>query len=244
LLVAERVETQTELTWCQEAGFDLFQGFFLERPETITRGRAPEGSRLAALQIMTVLNDPRASADQLEEAISRDVTLSYRLLRLINSAAYGVASPVDSLHRAIVYLGRDTVRAWVTLLLLSGMNGKPNELLTKALISARMCERLAATARPDDMHACFTVGLFSVLDAVLDTPMAELVTHLPLAPAVSRALTHGDGPVGELLTLTRAYERCAWSELSAPRAVTDSVLREAYLDALRWTRRLDGALAA
>lgn len=243
-LVAERVETEQEFKACLAAGFGLFQGFFLERPETISRGRAPDGNRLVALQTMALLNDERSTVAQLEDAISRDVMLSYRLLRLMNSAAYGVAGRVDSLHTAIVYLGRDIVRAWVSMLLLSGMNGKPNELLTKGLVRAKMCERLAGRVEPDLTHGSFTAGLFSILDAVLDTPMADLVEQLPLETYVSRALTDRDGPIGGLLAATIAYERCAWEELAGLSALTDVDLKEAYLKVLLWTRGLSKALAA
>jgi EAL and modified HD-GYP domain-containing signal transduction protein len=241
-LVAERVETNAELRWCLERDFGLFQGFFLERPETLRGGRTPDGNRLAALRTMALLNDPQATVDQLEEAIGRDVLLSYRLLRLMNSAAHAVARRVDSIRQAIIYLGRDTVRTWVTLLLLSGMNGKPTELLTMGLVRARMCERLAARLRPDHAHSAFTAGLFSVLDAVLDMPMEQLINLLPLTAEVSEALTAHRGPVGHLLSATIAYQRCDWSRV-ADLGMPSTDLRDCYLEAIRWAGGLNEAVS-
>lgn len=236
-LVAERVETQAELETCRHDGFDFFQGYFLARPASVQRQRAPDGNRLASLQTLALLNAPGTSIDQLEVAISRDVTLGYRLLRVINSAAYGLTNRVESLRQAIVYLGRDTIRNWVSLLLLSGLNNKPIELLNTGLVRARMCERIADAVNSDQSHAYFTAGLFSILDAVLDTTMAQLVASLPLTPDISLALTDRRGPIGSALAACIAYERCDWDALACP-GLSAGDLGNAYLDALAWARAL------
>lgn len=240
-LVAERVETRAELDACLADGFDLFQGYFLEKPSTLQKPRAPDGDRLSALQTLALLNAPGTTVDQLEAAISRDVTLSYRLLRVINSAASGLAGRVESLRQAIVHLGRDTIRNWVSLLLLSGMNSKPAELLSTGLVRARMCERIGDRVHPDQAHAYFTTGLFSILDAVLDTTMAQLVSSLPLTPEITQALTRREGPIGAALATCIAYEHCDWEHLACE-GMTSEELRDAYLEALAWSRGLMGSL--
>jgi EAL and modified HD-GYP domain-containing signal transduction protein len=131
----------------------------------------------------------------------------------------------------------------VSLLLLSGLNGKPPELLTNGLVRARMCERIADAIDPDQAHAYFTTGLFSILDVVLDTSMAQLVAALPLTPEISEALTDRRGPLGRALAACIAYECCRWDELSCP-GVSESDLRHAYLDALVWSRTMTTVAAA
>jgi EAL and modified HD-GYP domain-containing signal transduction protein len=242
-LVGERVETHADLENCLEDGFDYFQGFFLARPATLQRHRAPDGDRMSALQTLALLNAPTTTAEQLERAISRDVTLSYRLLRVLNSAGCGLAGRVESLRQAIVHLGRNTIRNWVVLLLLSGMSNKPVELLTTGLVRARMCERIGEAINPNQADAYFTAGLFSILDAVLDTSMAQLVASLPLTPEVGQALTNRRGPIGRALAACIAYERWEWAELSnAPLPAAD--LQTAYLDALTWARTLTSGIGA
>jgi EAL and modified HD-GYP domain-containing signal transduction protein len=242
LTVAERVETRDDLAFCRDAGFDFFQGFFLARPATLQRQRPPRGDRLAALQILALLNDASAPIDQLETAISRDVTLSYRLLRVINSAAFGMLGRIESLRQAIVHLGRARIRSWVSLLVLSGLSDKPPELLTTGLVRARMCEMLAERVDPRQASAYFTAGLFSVLDAILDTPMEQLVASLPLSRAIGQALVAREGQLGEMLEITMAYERCEWAEVGGDR-LTLADVRDAYLEAVRWALSLREAVA-
>jgi EAL and modified HD-GYP domain-containing signal transduction protein len=241
-LVAERVETHDDLETCRREGFDLFQGYFLARPATLQQPRAPNGDRLTALQTLSLLNAPEATVEQVAAAISRDLTLSYRLLRVINSAAFGLSGRIESLGQAILYLGRDTIRNWVSLLVLSGLSDKPAELLTTGLVRARTCEQLALIHSPQLAPAAFTAGLFSILDAVLDTPMPHLVSQLPLTPEISRALVDHSGALGSILGASIAYERCEWTRLAGG-SIDAGPLRDAYLEAVDWTRGLTAVLA-
>ena len=233
-LVAERLETQADFERVRELGFDLFQGFFLARPTVMARQR-PSASRLAALRVLTLLDEPNVSYDRLEEAISCDVTLAMKVLRVINSAAFGLSRQVESLRQALVLLGQRRVHTWVALTVLAGLNDKPAELLTTALVRAKMCEGLGHRSQPERDHSYFTVGLLSSLDVMLDAQLDDVVASLPLTEDVASALTARAGPMGQALSTALAYENCDWEGvLRAGGHYAPDVLRRTYLDALAW----------
>ncbi len=235
-LLAERVETREEFDHCLGLGFDYFQGFFLARP-TIVHGQRRSRNQLSMLRLVVLLEDPSVPIDRIEEAISLDPTLSYRLLKVINSAAFGLSCEVESLRQALVLLGLKRIQSWVTMLVMAGLSKKPPALLASALTRAKMCEMLAAHLMPDRAASCFTVGLFSALDAMLDQPMGEILGAVPLSDDVRTALIEGAGPMGVLLQDVLRYERCAWDELSCP-TITPAQFRAAYLEAIAWSRTL------
>lgn len=239
-IVIERIETHEDLELCKQLGCDFYQGYFLAKPALLKQHRAPSAARLTALQTLALLGDPNATVEQLENAIGRDVTLSYRLLRVINSAAFAMSGRVDSLRQAVLFLGRERIRSWVSLLVLSGLSDKPSELLAIGMIRARMCEQLADFVEPGHRAAYFTTGLFSILDAVLDTPMEQLLASLPLAPSVTQALLARSGPLGETLNVVIANERCEWTSSSS--GLTDTQVREAYLEAVKWASQMNGSV--
>jgi EAL and modified HD-GYP domain-containing signal transduction protein len=224
-LLAEKVETQADHERCAALGFDLFQGYFFCKPETMsTRGVAP--SRLAMLQLVAALNDPEIEISRLEELISRDVALSYRLLRYVNSAFFGLRREVDSIGRAATLLGLETLKRWATLTVFAGIEEKPRELIVTGLARARFCElagpRRFGQSAPETL---FTLGLFSVLDALMDAPMGELLSRLPFPPDMTAALVNRKGAKGQLLTAAIACERGEFP---------DPELDEIQVEAMRW----------
>ena len=230
ILLAEKVEDRAEYRVCQELGFDAFQGYYFATPEPVQSRRAPT-QMLGALA--TLVRAGPLEFEDLEQLISRDAGLSQRFLRLANSAFYAARSPVGSIRRALIRLGTDTVRQWALLLLLSGLRDRPDHLLTLALQRARLCELVAhedPTAEPD---RAFTTGLLSILDALLNRPMDQLLAELPLDERLTNALLEREGPEGQLLAAVVAYERgnfeaCAEHGLSLPS------LSSAYHQALEW----------
>src|SRR5690606_38576097 len=149
-------------------GFDLFQGYFLARPKIIKGCKITENKQ-AVLQLLSVLHDPEVSLDRVEKLVARDPMLSYKLLRLVNSAAFALPRTIESLRQAITLLGLDIIKNWVNLLAMANLGDKPIELSIAALTRARMCEIIAAkmTGRPRQ-DTFFTVGLLSTLDAFMD----------------------------------------------------------------------------
>ncbi|MCP1726409.1 EAL and modified HD-GYP domain-containing signal transduction protein [Natronospira proteinivora] len=234
-LVAERVETQEAFNMAMDLGFDYFQGFFLCEPEVIHRQRLPD-NKLSILRLLARLQDPDVGPKELEQIIKQDVTLSYKLLRCVNSAYYGLSLEVSSIHHAIVYLGLPAVRNWVRLLVLAGLQDRPPELIRIALTRAKMCEVLSEHAPNLSREMAFTVGLFSVLDALMNMPMEQILERVPLSEEVDRALVDGKGAYGVLLGFVKAYERGDWETIESGPYPADAV-KQAYLDALESAER-------
>ena len=234
VLLAEKVETPEHLEFCRDLGFDLFQGYFLCRPKVVGGHRIP-ANRLATLRLLAKLQDPHVEIDALERIIREDLSLSYKLLRLINSAFYGLPQKVESIRQTLVLLGLHHIRAWVSLLTLSALDDKPDELMVTAMIRARMCEQLAERAGVMNPDVYFTAGLFSTLDALLDMSMEDIVEQLPLAQELNGALLHRDGRMGEALECVVAYERGDWDRVAFGR-LEAAAIRGAYLDAVEWSQ--------
>lgn len=229
-LIAERVETQEQFELAQALGFDYFQGYFLCKPEMLERDRLPD-NKLNVLRVLAKLEEPDTGPKELEKIIRTDVTLSYKLLRCVNSAYYGLSLEIESVHHAIVYLGMPAVRNWVRLLILAGMTDRPPELIKIALTRAKMCEILSAHAPNLSKETAFTVGLFSILDALLNAPMDNILTQVPLSDEIDRALAEEKGPYGVLLHLVKAHEQGDWDRLEEGPYPTDA-FRAAYLQGL------------
>lgn len=239
-LLAEKVETQRHFDFCRELGFDYFQGYFFARP-TIIQGKQLPPNQVTLLQLLAKLQSPDCELEEVEEIIAHDVGISYKLLKIINSSYYGLGKKVDSIQHALVVLGLNVVKQWTTILCLSTVQGKPDELINLSLIRAKMCERLA------ELFACrqgpaFTVGLFSLLDALLDQPQEKLVSHLPLAEEVSQALVARSGELGKLLSNVIVYEHGDWAALEGA-ASQRAYLGEAYLEAVAWASEVRAQLA-
>lgn len=145
------------------------------------------------LSLIARLQNPDIELREVEQVIAQDVILSFRLLRYINCATFGLRREVDSIRQALMLLGLATVRNWATLLLSQIDNHKPRELMTIALIRARMCELLANSDPAIDDNQAFTVGLFSLLDAMLDQPMETLLDQIPLSMPIKLALLDRGG---------------------------------------------------
>lgn len=241
-LLAEKVETRAMFEVCMEAGFHYFQGFFLAKPNVI-QGTSIPASRLNLLRLLGALQDPACDIGVVQQVVSQDVTLSYRLLRHINAALYGMPRRIESVHETVLYLGLSTVRNLACLFLLANVDDKPHQLVMTAMLRARMCEELARVRALPDVHSYFTVGLFSALDALLDVPMARILEKLPLANELQRALLEREGPMGAALSCALAYEQGDWGNvalLGIPRAA----IKRAFLEAVAWAERVDGELAS
>ena len=233
ILIAEKVLTQNDFEFCKNMGFDLFQGYFFCEPKLIAGHHTPT-SRLSILHLLAEIQKPDVSFEYLEDLIAKDVSLSYRLLRYINSASYNLPRKIDSIHQAITLLGLKTVKFLITIMAQSKFDDKPYELMITSLVRARMCELVAADIGVEH-DSIFVVGLFSTLDALLDKPMNEVLESLPLSAEVNQAILIKQGPLGDVLHSVMAYEKGAWDELNRL-PITNHQLKSNYLQALQWTR--------
>lgn len=233
-LVAQKVETHAEFEWCKTQGFDYFQGYFLSKPKVVELQRLPD-SKINTLRLIAELQKPDITPEDLEAIIRSDMALHYRLLRTVNSTYYGLAVEVKSIAHAGVILGMATVKRWAHLQLVAGSDETPAEIIRQALIRARMCELLIPTLPKETRDTAFTTGMFSLLEAILDSPMALIVSHLPLDQDVVDALVRHEGPYGRLLKTVISYEYADWEALNNGLFSMDD-LASCYLEAVNWAR--------
>jgi EAL and modified HD-GYP domain-containing signal transduction protein len=229
--IALKVETREEYEACRAMGFDGFQGYFFAEPAVVS-GRTAPTHRLGVLTQL-VAPDRQASFEEIERVISQDAGLSHKLVRLASSAFVGARQQVSSVRQALILLGTVAVRRWAMLLALSGLTDRPQHLLNVGLVRARLCELLADAhplAVPD---RAFTVGLFSVVDALLGKPMQALLDELPFDSRITHALLDHDGPEGRLLAAVLAYERGDFNDV-ARFGVGLPVVAGAYREAIDW----------
>ncbi len=234
-LLAEKIETHEDFEWTKELGFDYFQGFFFARPKKFT-AQSIRPNRLAVLRILATLQNPDCDISELEELISNDVSMSYKILRIINSALYSMPRTIDSVKQAIMALGLKAIRDWVAIISLTDIDDKPRELVALSLQRARMMQSLAQH-KQQDPDAAFTVGLFSCIDALMDQPMNQIMSELPLANDIVRALLDHEGAMGELLDFVIRYEKGDWEQLASEHLGADEI-RQHYLESIQWSSDL------
>ncbi len=245
-LVAEKIEDYETYERCKATGFDLFQGYFFCQPKTVT-GKGIPTNRLSQMQLVAALQNPNVELEELNDVISRDLGVSYRLLRFINSAYFSLPRKVSSVKEALVLLGQRNVRSWAMLVTLAGIDDQPSELVRTALARAKMCELVAQAIDAPDPEIHFTTGLFSVLDAFMNMRMEDVLSELPLAPEVSHALLSFEGPVGDVLSWVLAYENGGFAALEGAGPLAERMLRDSYVQAIAWadeTRRSAGDATA
>lgn len=203
-LLAEKVETEAEHMACVAMGFDAFQGYYFAKP-AVLRTVATPTHNLSAVSDLVRVGSP-LTFEELADLITKDPGLSHRFLRLVNSALYPSRSAVGSIHEGLARLGTIAVRRWAVVMVLSQIVDRPGFLLTLGLQRARTCELLAGqlpSARP---NRCFTVGLLSVLDSLVNRPMEGLLSQLPLDERINQALLCGEGSEGQILSAVIAHE--------------------------------------
>jgi EAL and modified HD-GYP domain-containing signal transduction protein len=233
------VQNYEDYEVCKAAGADLFEGRFFCQPKP-GRHELPL-TRIPTVRLLTALQNPDVRLQDLEELVRYNLPLSYKLLNFTNSTYVGLSRPVESVKHAVGLVGIERIRKWASMLLFSTIEDKPRELFTVAAVRARMCEQLADSDDEWRQSVFFTVGLLSVLDAVLDRPIAEVVGTLPLCAEVRDALIQGSGILGATLHAVRDYEAGDF-ESEHLRPFHPSLVRNAYFDALHWTRTVSNGL--
>lgn len=240
-LLAEKVETLDEFHLAQQEGFVYFQGYFFCKPEIIQGRRMPE-SRLSKMQLIKAINAAEPDFAEVTEAIKHDMSLTYKLLCYINSAAFGLSKEVESIHHAVVFLGVKALRKWVTFLTMAELGEeKTSEILYNALLRARFCELLAPKMglRPaaEDL---FLMGLFSRVDAIMDMPIETILREIPLSQDIKTTLMGQEHQYGYVYEFVQAYERADWAvieEICAELSLEPDQIPDLYFEALDWTHQ-------
>jgi len=225
-LVADCVESYDELRSAAKQGFNQFQGTFLSRPDAFRNTRAP-AVQIAALELVTLLQNPDADLSDIAEVIRRDVSLSYRILKVVNSAQYSLTRPLSSIEEAVMLVGTKQIVEWVGMISMSKLNDKPSELTRVAMVRARVCESLAHRLGRQDVQRFQVVGLFSVIEALLDVPAEKVLASLPLSPEIVDAIVSSGGIMGEVLKGVIAYEAGDWQRAHIV-GINDDVLASAF----------------
>jgi len=241
-LLAEKVETHEEFNIAEQMGFEYFQGNFFCKPEII-RGREITSSNVNLLRIIAEVNKPDFQFDEVEDIIATDLSISYKLLRYINSAFFNRVNDITSIKQALVYLGVNELRRFVSIIALSIISeDKPNELIRKACIRARFCQQLGPLGDFKDTHdSLFMIGLFSNIDAILNVPMTDIMEKLPLSPQITDVLTARTGDMADYLNLVEHYEGGAWDnvkKLSSDLCVKEDAIPPIYLEACEWANSM------
>jgi EAL and modified HD-GYP domain-containing signal transduction protein len=245
-LLAEKVRSATLRDACLEAGFELFHGYGLGHGENRAGRDLPIGHlRIAAL--MQKIRDIDVTDGQIEELFRTDLSLSYKLLRMVNSAAVG-ARGVESIGHAIRLLGRETLYRWLALLFLASAadTGVRAEVVQTSLMRARLCELIAGSiGQGASAGALYITGLLSLLDVLLAMPMVELVGQMGVTAEVRQALLSREGLHGSVLRLVEAYDLGDWNEFTARSTdlgIGSLEVGAHYLEALRWAGELAASL--
>lgn len=237
--LAEKVETHQDFASAYEAGFQFFQGYYFSKPELL-KNRQVEPEKLTTLRLLQEICRDEVDFNRVEKIIVSDVSLSYLLLRYVNAAAYRAIEPISSFKQALVYLGEEKIKMFVSAVATAhAAIDKPRELYSLSLQRARMCEMLAASSRlPIVKDKAFLTGMFSLLDALLDNSLEQILTVLPLEPEVQDALLNHHGELGQMLALLDAYDQADWAQISAycqALGIKEEMVAKSYQHALKWS---------
>ncbi len=243
LLLAKKVDSQEDFERCKALGFTYFQGSFLSEPKVVKYKTLPS-NKVLLMEILAKTQNPDVEFDELEELISQDVGISFKFLRLINSANFGLSKKVESLHQAMMLLGLKQIKSWVSLTALSNIDSIPQELTDMSIMRAHMCKSLAEKAGIDNADAYFTVGMFSLLDAIMSKSMASILKSLPFSEEINEALLRvkGGTNMGEALDCVIAHEQSEWHMIKFAN-LTALEIKEVYIDTLEWCRGVRSQLA-
>jgi len=246
--IAEHVENADAAVAAIDAGFPLLQGYYFCRPTTFLAAQVP-ARRLAYIKLLSALNREDVSMDEIEELVSHDLSLSVRVLRAVNSAAFGIRHEITSLRHALVLLGLAQVRKWASVWAMAGLSeGDSAGIVGMSLVRARCCEYLGEVMPDREKSGYFLLGLCSLLDVILRRPMRIAIEDLPLPDLIRGALLGEENVARTVLETIVHYERGEWDAAYA-RAdqlnVHFDLLPDIYADAIRWARDLgDFAVAA
>ncbi|HSZ19494.1 MAG TPA: HDOD domain-containing protein [Candidatus Acidoferrum sp.] len=241
-MLAEKVETHEEYAAGLQMGYSLFQGYFFCRPEMMHQ-RALPSFRLAYLELLRAATAPEFDIRELASKIKHEPSLTFRLLRYLNSAVFGLRAEIHSVPHALSLLGERELRKWIAVVSVGVLaEGKPDELMTVPLIRGRFCELLAPLAEmAGHANDLFLMGLLSVMDAILDQPIDSLLAELPVRREIKDALQTRAGLYWQLLEIAIAHEHADWekvSKLVSEMEMNEEQVSALYISAVHWSTEL------
>ena len=239
-MLAEKVETREEFLATKKAGFLYFQGYFFRRPEILTAHEIP-ANQFNYLRMLKAVSQRELDVREIENLVKSEAALCYRLLRYLNSAAFGFANEIHSVRHALAILGEREVRRWIRLVATLGAGqGKTSELVLSAMVRARFCELLSPKIPHGDSDL-FLMGLLSLMDAILEIPMSQVLDNIPIDQETKAVLSGGASRLRLFYQLMLAQESGEWktaADLTSQLHLSESEVAECYWQAMRWAREV------
>ncbi len=249
-MLAEKVETREEFEWAVNLGYDYFQGYFFSRPAIMSQ-KEIQPVVATCLEVLRQLQTPELNYKVLERLISKDVSLTYKLFRYVNSVIFSHDANFQSIRSALIHLGENGIRQWAPVAtLLRAPNTKPEELVACAMLRARFSENVALLAGDPRSSSAYLIGMFSLLDAMLDRPLQEALDDAGLAPPMQAVLLgapDADETLTRVHTLVCAYEAGRWEqvgEMARSLRISNAAVANAYVDSARWANQIVHELRA
>ena len=246
VLLAEKVETREDFYQAKEAGYGLFQGYFFAKPEVI-KGTDIPANMAQYFRIISLLRNDGSTVEQIAEEIERDVSLSFKILKIINSPAARKRSKIRSIKQAVVMLGLEELNHWLYVLMLReskiNSNGDGMALIEASLFRAKFCELLAKKRLLQNSSEYFLVGMFSLIDTLLHQKMNHLLQELPFTDEVAETLSGKRTNMTPFLELSIACDEVRWDDIIAGAdtiGVDHATLNKYYLEARSWAMDILG----
>ncbi|MDA3917937.1 MAG: HDOD domain-containing protein [Deltaproteobacteria bacterium] len=210
-LLAEKIETYDEFELAKEMDFTLFQGYFFSKPEMLST-KSIASSQITKLELINEMGREELNIEKTEELIKNDAAISFKLLRFINSAYFTRINPIDTVKEAITFIGIDELRKFIKIIVISDLNsGKPNELVRTCLIRANMCEKFGRIFKTDlTEDELFTLGLFSLMDVMLDCKMEDILEYINFSDKMKAALLENNKEFNKILNIVISIDQGNW----------------------------------
>jgi c-di-GMP-related signal transduction protein len=239
-MLTEKVETREEFSSAKRDGFLYFQGYFFRRPEVLTAHEIP-ANQINYLRMPRAVSRAQLDVSEIEHLVKAEASLCYRLLCYLNSAVFGFAAEIHTVRHALAILGEREVRRWIRLVAaLAAGQGKSSDLVLAALVRARFCELLSPKIQRGDADL-FLMGMLSLMDAILEIPMRQVVDNVPIDQASKDVLLGASSPLKSFYELMLAEESGNWNVASAVTAqlhLSEGEVGDAYWDAMQWARQV------
>ncbi len=242
LLLAEKVESHEDFDQAKALGYTFFQGYFFSKP-IVFKEKGMTISTFNYMEILKEISQDEPEFDRIANIIKNDITLTYKLLRLINSPAFYTNSEITSVNHALTLLGLKEIKKWITLIMLRDLSSdKPDELIKLSISRAIFCENSSELFGIQSRKAeSFLVGLFSRIDTILDKPLYDVIHQLPLKDDVKSGLIGGKNLFHDLLSVLKLYESGNWEgviDYCRQKDLNYRKLNEVYIDAVMGANRL------
>ncbi len=242
-MLAEKVETEEEFTWAHGTGYDLFQGFFFARPGLV-RCEQISSAKITCLRLISELQSEEMDFAKIENLVSQDASLCYKLLRYVNSSLFGFRVQIRSIKHALVTIGMEGIRHWIALAAVPALaEDRPLELVMHTLVRASFSERVAGLAGIREAGRAFLMGILSLMDALLGIPLEKALNHVAVDPIISQALLGTSAehdPLRVVHRLVASYEVADWESvglLASALGIQGAAVAGAYAEATLWARQ-------